>query len=110
MRKAFFITGIFSLVLTLGALILYLEIWLTTRQACGIGVASCAVEPLDVYGTGWFLFMFLLPLISVLIARNREKRAALSRGYVITFLIVNVVLGVLALGYLLLFGLQFSIQ
>lgn len=110
MRKAFYITGIVSLGLALGALILFLVSEFATRQACGIGVTSCVSKPLDVYGSGWFLFMFLLPLISVLVARSKEKKAALSRGYMIAFLIINAILGVMALGYLLLIGLHFSIQ
>jgi len=110
MRKTFYITGIVSLGLTLGALILFLVSEFATRQACGIGVTSCVSKPLDVYGTTWFLLAFLLPMISVLVAWGKDKQARLSRGYMVAFLIVNAVLGVIALGYLLLFALRFSIQ
>ena len=112
MRKPFYVTGIVSLGLTLGALVLFLGSGFVTQRACGIGATDCVptVKSFDFYGAGWFLFMFLLPLISVLAAWHQDKQSRLLRGYMITFIVINCVLGVIALVYLLLFGLHFSIQ
>ena len=101
MKKMFYTVGIASAALTLGALLVSIWSGLVTRRACGLG-GTCTTGLIMTPFLFLFALMFVLSFVSLFVAWYRDKNGAWSNSYTGFFLFVDLMMVLIAGGYLVL--------